>query len=334
MDPGYLREVKEIEIAHLQLRYAHTRIHRPERVSSLASSIERFGQIIPVIALREGMDSFVLIDGYLRVKAVRRCRRDTVAAEIWECKEEEALVEVLARAHTRKWDLIEEAALLRELYHQYHLPQSRIASLLGRKQGWVSGRLALYDALSEDILELIRKGCISTWAATRVIAPIARAIPEHGKVLSESLTKEDLSTRELALLFRHYQKANRKQREHLVREPFLFLKALRAREEAAGAKVLKEGVEGQWLRELRLIGHMLRGLLKEVPTLFYSGQGNLDRRVLLTAFEESREQFGELEKKIRRYNRDDHPGEPTSHLEPLSAGSADPADQPNPQTLS
>ncbi len=334
MDPGYLREVKEIEIAHLQLRYAHTRIHRPERVSSLASSIERFGQIIPVIALREGMDSFVLIDGYLRVKAVRRCRRDTVAAEIWECKEEEALVEVLARAHTRKWDLIEEAALLRELYHQYHLPQSRIASLLGRKQGWVSGRLALYDALSEDILELIRKGCISTWAATRVIAPIARAIPEHGKVLSESLTKEDLSTRELALLFRHYQKANRKQREHLVREPFLFLKALRAREEAAGAKVLKEGVEGQWLRELRLIGHMLRGLLKEVPTLFYSGQGNLDRRVLLTALEESREQFGELEKKIRRYNRDDHPGEPTSHLEPLSAGSADPADQPNPQTLS
>ena len=330
MDPGYLREVKEIEIAHLQLRYAHTRIHRPERVSSLASSIERFGQIIPVIALREGMDSFVLIDGYLRVKAVRRCRRDTVAAEIWECKEEEALVEVLARAHTRKWDLIEEAALLRELYHQYHLPQSRIASLLGRKQGWVSGRLALYDALSEDILELIRKGCISTWAATRVIAPIARAIPEHGKVLSESLTKEDLSTRDLALFFRHYQKANRKQRENMVLQPALFLKALRAREEATEAKGLKEGVEGKWLRELRWIAHRLRGLLKEVPTLFYSGQGNLDRRILLTALEESQGLFVELEKKIRRLDRDDHPGEPTSYRESLSAGSAHPADQPNP----
>jgi len=333
MDPGYLREVKEIEIAHLQLRYAHTRIHRPERVSSLASSIERFGQIIPVIALREGMDSFVLIDGYLRVKAVRRCRRDTVVAEIWECKEEEALVAVLARAHTRKWDLIEEAALLRELYHQYHLPQSRIASLLGRKQGWVSGRLALYDALSEDILELIRKGCISTWAATRVIAPIARAIPEHGKVLSESLTKEDLSTRDLALFFRHYQKANRKQRENMVLQPALFLKALRAREEATEAKGLKEGVEGKWLRELRWIAHRLRGLLKEVPTLFYCGQGNLDRRILLTALEESQGLFVELEKKIRRYDRDDHPGEPTSHLEPLSAGRANPADQPDPQNL-
>jgi ParB-like chromosome segregation protein Spo0J len=334
MDSGHLREVKEIEIAHLHLRYDHTRIHRREKVSSLAISIERFGQIIPVIALREGADSLLLIDGYLRVKALRSCRRDTAVAEIWECKEEEALVEVLARAHNRRWDLVEEAALLWELHRRYHLSQGRIASLLGRKQGWVSGRLALYNALSEETLELIRQGSISTWAATRVIAPIARAMPEHGKVLAENLSQADLSTRDLALLFRHYQKANRKQRENLVREPLLFLKALRAREEATEAKVLKEGLEGKWLRELRMIGHILRGLLRAVPTLFYPGQSNLDRRVLLTVLEDSREQFVELEKKIRRYDPNDPPGEPTSHFESFPAGNAHPADQPNPQTLS
>jgi hypothetical protein len=83
MDPGHLREVKEIEIAQLHLRYAHTRIEWPQRVLALASSIERFGQILPVIVLREGFNSFVLIDGYLRVKALKRCLRDTVMAEIW-----------------------------------------------------------------------------------------------------------------------------------------------------------------------------------------------------------------------------------------------------------
>ena len=330
MDSGHLREVKEVEIAHLKLRYAHTRIHRPERVSSLASSIERFGQIIPVVVLREGVDSLVLIDGYLRVKALRGCRRDTVAAEIWECKEEEALVEVLARAHTRKWDLVEEAALLWELHQQCHLSQSQIASLLRRKQGWVSGRLALYQALSEELLELIRRGSLSTWAVTRVLAPIARAMPEHGKVLAENLSQEDLSTRDLALWFRHYQKANRKQRENLVREPLLFLKALRASQEATEAKVLKEGLEGQWLRDWRVIAHMLRGLLRKVPALFYFGQSRLDRRLLLTAWEESQRQFQELEKEIRRYESDDPPGESTSHLESLSTGSTHPADQPNP----
>ena len=317
MDPGHLREVKEIEIAQLHLRYAHTRIEWPQRAIALASSIERFGQILPVIVLREGVNSFVLIDGYLRVKALKRCLRDTVMAEIWEGKEEEVLVQILARAHSRKWDLLEEAALLRELQDHYHLSQSRIASMVGRKQGWVSGRLALYHALSEDLLELIRKGTISTWAATRVMIPIARAIPEHAKTLSENLSKEPLSTRELTLLFRYYQKANRKQRENIVCEPFLFLKALHAREEATEAKSLKEGLEGKWLRDLRVIAYMLRGLIKEVPMLFYPDQSNLNRRILLTAFEESQKQFMELEKQIRRYDRDDYPGETTSHLESL-----------------
>ena len=338
MDSGHLREVKEIEIAQIHLRYAHTRIEWPERAIALASSIERFGQILPVIVLREGVNSFVLIDGYLRVKAMKRCLRDTVIAEIWEGKEEEALVQILARTHSRKWDLWEEAALIRELHDQYHLSQSRIASMVGRKQGWVSGRLALYHALSEDLLESIRKGAISTWAATRVIAPIARAIPEHAKMLSDNLSKASLSTRELVLLFRHYQKANRNQREKIVRDPFLFLKALHAKEEATEAKSLKEGLEGKWLRDLRVIAHMLRGLLREVSTLFYSGQSHLDRRILLTAFEESQKQFMELEKQIRsirpdhgRYDgHDHHPGGPASHFEPLSERSSNPADQPNP----
>ena len=328
MEGGHLREIKEIEIAQLHFRYAHTRIQRPERVFALASSIEHFGQILPVIVLREG-NSFVLLDGYQRVKALKRCGRDTIVAEIWECKEEEALVEILARAHSRKWDLLEEAALLRELHDQYHLSQSRIASMVGHKQSWVSGRLALYNGLSEDLLELIRKGAISTWAATRVIVPIARAIPEHAKTLSENLSKVSLSTRELTLLFRYYQKANRKQRENIVCEPLLFLKTLHAREETAEAKSLKEGREGKWLRDLRVIAHMLRGLLREVPTLFYSGQSNLDRYILLTAFEESQRQFMELEKQIRRYDCHDYPGDEASHFESLSEGSPDPADQPN-----
>ena len=330
MDSGRLREVKEIEIAQLQLRYAHTRIEWPQRVLALAHSMERFGQVLPVIVLRKGENSFVLIDGYLRVKALKRCLRDTVLAEIWEGKEEEALVEILARANSRKWDLLEEAALLRELHDQHHLSQSRIASMVGRKQSWVSGRLALYSTLSEDLLESIRKGALSTWAATRVIAPIARAIPEHAKTLSENLSKASLSTRDLTLMFHHYQKANRKQRENIVSEPFLFLKALHAREEAIEARSLKEGPEGKWLRDLRVIAHMLRGLVKGVPTLFYPDLSNLDRRILLTAIEEGKEQLTKLEKQIRRYDRHDHPRDEGSHFESLSERSADPADQPNP----
>jgi hypothetical protein len=277
-----LREIKEIEIARLILRYAHTRIERPKEALGLAVAIDRIGQII-------------------------------------------------ARAHGRRWDVIEEAALIRELHDHHHLSQEKIASLVGRTQGWVSGRLALYSALSEDLIELIRKGSISTWTATRVIVPIARAIPEHGKMLSENLSKASFSTREMGTFFDHYQKANRRQRDHMVHDPVLFVKSLHAREEALDARVLKEGPEGVWLKDLKVISHMVMRLFREVPALFCKGQSNLDRRVLLTVFEESRTRFMELEKEIRRY--DDYRGEPAGDLKPSSAWSPHPTDQRDPQGL-
>ena len=308
------RQIREIEIAQLDLRYAWTRIERPKESLALAASIERIGQLVPVTVT----GTFVLLDGYLRVKAITHCGRDTVRAEIWDCTEEEALGEILARGHGRKWELVEEAALVRELYDRHHLSQERIATLVGRTQGWVSGRLALCHALSDDLMALIRKGSVSTWTATRVIVPIARAIPEHGKVLSEHLSKASLSTREMARFFDHYRKANRRQRDRMVHDPALFVKSFYAREEALDARALKEGPEGAWLKDLKVISHMLIRVRRQVPVLFFRGQPNLDRRVLLTAFEESRKHFAELEHEIRRH--DDYRGDKTGDQVPARAG--------------
>jgi hypothetical protein len=325
---GHLRQIREIEIAQLDLRYACTRIERPKESLALAASIERIGQLVPVIVT----STFVLLDGYLRVKAIKHCGHDTVRAEIWDCTEEEALGEILARGHGRKWELVEEAALVRELYDRHHLSQERIATLVGRTQGWVSGRLALCHALSDDIMTLIRKGSVSTWTATRVIVPIARAIPEHGKVLSESLSQVSLSTREMARFFDHYQKANRRQRDRMVRDPALFVKSLHAREEALETKALKEGPEGAWLKDLKVISHMLMRVRRQVPLLFFRGQPNLDRRILLTAYEDARKQFAELEHEIRRHDdyRGDEAGDhvPARAGRPLAENRRDPEDIP------
>jgi len=325
---GHLREIREIEIGQLILRYAHTRIER--RTERLAASIDRIGQIIPV-TVRTEEGSFVLLDGYLRVKALKHLGRDTVMAEIWDVMEEEALGDLLARSRSRPWDPIEEAALLSELHDRYHLSQERIAAMAGRTQGWVSARLTLYRSLSDDLIALIHKGSISTWTAARVIVPIARAIPEHGKVLSEQLAAVSLSTREMARFFRHYQKANRSQREHMVHDPGLFVKSLRAHEGALEAKALKEGPEGAWCKDFRVVTHILGRLARQVPVLFHAVQPNLDRRVLLTAFEESRKQFMELEQEIRRY--DDYGREQAGHHEPSRTGCPPPADRRDPEDL-
>ena len=293
-------EIREIEIGCLVLRYAHTRVARPERVSSLVSSIERSGQIVPVITVKESDFCFVLIDGYLRVAALKRCGQDTVMAEIWACKEQEALIQVLLRSHERRWETVEQALVMRELKDRHGLTGGEIARFMDHNQSWVSRRLSLLDALPEEILGMVQKGQISTWSATRVLVPMARAMPDHAKALTETLIKESLSTRALGEFFRHYQKANRTQREKMVRKPVLFLRALRCREEEIKARFLKDGPEGKWVKDIKVVGHILRRLIKELPTVVYSGQTHQDRRSLRVAFEETKGLMLALDQKIRR----------------------------------
>lgn len=290
-----MTELTHLEISQLDLRYAHTRIRRPEALLPLMRSLEKWGQRRPVSVVRSDPSSHVLVDGYLRVEALRRCGKDTVLAEVWLCGEMEALLQVLMREQERRWEALEEASLIRELHDRHALSQDRIASLLGKHKSWVSRRLSLLSALPEEILDAVRSGDLSPWAAGRVLAPLARANPEHAKALSQS----HLSTREMEELFRHYQKANRKERERMVLDPVLFLKALRAREEEGRIHSLKDGPEGRWLRDMKVAGHILVRLAKALPSVIYPGQHNFDRRLLLTAFEDTRSAFLSLEQLIQ-----------------------------------
>ena len=298
-DMAALSHLKTLEIAHLDLRYAHTRIRRLEALLPLMRSLEHWGQLRPVSVVSSDPPCHVLVDGYRRVEALRRCGKDMVLADVWCCGEKEALLAVLMREQDRRWEALEEASILRELHERHELSQESIARLLGKDKSWVCRRLSLLSALPEQVLESVRNGHLSPWAAGRVLAPLARANPEHAMALTRSLSEESLSTRELEKWFRHYQKANRKQRQNIALNPVLFLKALRAKEEDSRSDGLKEGPEGQWLKDMKLAAHILARLAKALPLVIYPGQGNLDRRVLLTAFEDTRSAFVSLEKHIQ-----------------------------------
>jgi hypothetical protein len=222
-----------------------------------------------------------------------------VLAEVWSCTEREALLALLMREQDRRWETLEEASVIRELHERHELSQESIARLLGKDKSWVCRRLSLLSALPEQVQESVRNGHLSPWAAGRVLAPLARANPEHAMALTRILSEEHLSTRELEEWFRHYQKANRKQRQNMVLNPVLFLKALRAKEEDSRTHGLKDGPEGNWLKDMKLLAHILVRLTRTLPLVIYPGQGNLDRRVLLTAFEDTRSAFVSLEKHIQ-----------------------------------
>lgn len=291
--------IETLEIGLLDLRYAHTRIKRPGALLPLMRSLEQWGQIRPVSVVSGSASCPILVDGYLRVEALKRCGKDMVMAEVWSCGEREALVQVLMRGQERHWEVLEQASLIRELHDRHELSQESIGRLLGKDKSWVCRRLSLLASLPDEILDALRRGVLSTWAAGRILVPLARANPEHAKALCQSLVKEGISTRDLGALFHHYRKATRKQRERMVMEPVLFLKALEAKEEQREARLLKDGPEGKWLRDMNVAGQILSRCAKDLCSVIYPGQPNFDRRLLLTAFEDTRSAFLLLEKRIQ-----------------------------------
>lgn len=264
LDPQYL----ELDLHRVELRFANARLVEPRAVEHLARSIERCGQLIPCIAVPDtDGERLVLVDGYRRIAALRRLGRDTACIERWACDLAQAIITVLCRTQGRCFAAIEEALLLRELVQGLGLSQHELARRCGRDVSWVSRRLQLLTGLPEATLAAVRDGELSTWAASRVLAPLARANAEHAERVLSALRTAPLSTREWHLWFQHYQNANRATRERLVAHPRLFLEALTAHDEQRTLERLRGGPEGECAADLRRLQALIAQLRNRLPAL-------------------------------------------------------------------
>ena len=258
----------DVDLHRLELRFAFSRLIEPRAVERLARSIEHYGQIVPCIAVAEAEGArLVLVDGYRRIAALHRLGHDRARVEPWQCDLAAALVGVLARAEGRPFAAIEEALLIRELVQGLGLSQHELARRCGRDVSWVSRRLSLLSALPEAALAAVRQGWVSSWAACRVVAPLARANSEHADRLLRALRGAPLTTRELRCWFEHYQKAVRVVRERMVDQPGLFLDALRDSDQVRQAKRLADGPEGACLADLRIIEAVIARLRRRLRGL-------------------------------------------------------------------
>jgi ParB/RepB/Spo0J family partition protein len=293
-----MENVRHLDLHALIPRFAALRLHDRARLGRLKASIERQGQLVPVVAVPEAdkQGHWVLIDGYRRREVLQQLGQDRIWVAAWERSVDEALMACLARAPDRPWEAIEEAGLIEELARRHTLVA--IAAQLGRDVSWVSRRLSLIKALPEDLLAQVRAGRISLWAASRILVPLARANAEHARTLMGKLEQEPLSTRELKRLYEHYEQAPRAQRQRLVENPGLFLKAVHSRAEEAADKRLAGGPEGAWYQDLRVVGAILSRLTRQVPTLFAPTQDSAERERLAQAFAPAKTQFERLEQAL------------------------------------
>ena len=218
----------EVELHQLEMRYERLRKRHPRAERTLLASLAEIGQQTPVVVVSEAK-RFVLIDGYKRVRALRRLARDMVLATRWELEEVEALL--LERGLRRgSEDALDQAWLLAELQERFGYSLEDLARRFEHSKSWVSGRLALVQTLPGSIQDQVRLGALSAHAAMKYLVPLARTDVEVATRFAASMVPLKPTTREVAALYAGWQSGTTRTRELILESPKAYLEAKAASE--------------------------------------------------------------------------------------------------------
>ncbi len=196
----------DLEIHQLDLRYESLRILNPRGERKLLASIGDTEQLVPISVVEDDELShdepqrYVVLDGFARVRVLRRLGRDTVRAVAWNVTVLEALLLARSLRSSERETTLEQAWLLAEL-QRFDLDQVELARRFDRSLSWVSRRLALIRELPESVHEEIRRGRIVPHAAAKYLVPMVRANRADCERLARAIAKEDLSTRDIGQLY-------------------------------------------------------------------------------------------------------------------------------------
>jgi len=218
-----------VELHQLDLRYEKLRTHKPEAERKLVGSLAVIGQQVPVVVVRgAGPEQFVLVDGYKRVRALRRLGQDLVGATCWDLSEAEALVLDRLMRTGEGATALEQGWLLQELYVRFELSLEDLGRRFARSASWVSRRLALVGELPAAIQEHVQRGELPAHAAMKHLVPLARANPDACARLVAAIAGKGLTNREVGQLYAAWRDGLPAIRERVLTAPLLLLKARQA----------------------------------------------------------------------------------------------------------
>jgi len=281
----------DLEFHQLDLRYEELRSRSPARERRLLSSLAEVGQQSPIVVVgAPSGSSWVVIDGYKRVRLLRKLRQDTVRATAWDLGEAEALLlERMMRAGEAD-NALEQGWFLRKLREQFQLSGAELGQRCARTESWVSRRLGLVGALPESVQQHVRAGAISAHAAMKYLVPLARANRADSERLADAVAQVKLSTRQMATLYAAWLDGTPQTRELILKAPAL---VVRAHEESRRARERPGTPAQQVLSDLRALAAV-------AGRVYQGAQGGGLRGLLPPEQEEMRHVFSQASREVTR----------------------------------
>lgn len=190
-------EPLELTLDRIGERFGTFRIVNPAADLAILRSLERYGQMTPVIVSEFAPNSYELLDGFKRLRGARALSMPKLMAR----KLRLTLRAGKAALIQLNWlgksiGSMEEALVVHSLFREDGLSQVEIAALLGRHKSWVCRRISLIDRLSDEAQERIKLGLLPV-SMGRELVRLPRGNQEP---LLEAIRTHHLGCRELRKL--------------------------------------------------------------------------------------------------------------------------------------
>jgi len=256
--------------------YRSLRLVNPLAEKRMLASLERYGQMSPVVVCRVSSGGYELVDGFKRLRASRRiCHLHTLRARVLEVGARGAKAAVLCLNWvSRSVSDMEEGWVVRALCREDGLTQVEVGQILGRDHSWVSRRLSLVERLSDEVQLQLRLGLI-TGTVGRELARVPRGTQE--RVLS-AVVAHGLGSREVAGLVALLRESSPEDQERYLREPRQAL-AEQCKAHTAVSRDSRLGEAGNQL--LQDLSRMERACGRVISTVGIHGLSKLGRGELL-----------------------------------------------------
>jgi ParB family chromosome partitioning protein len=240
----------ELELHQLEMRYESLRKRHPVQERQLLASLAEIGQQLPIVVIGEAA-RFVVIDGYKRVRALRRLSRDTVRGTRWETSEVEALL-LERRMRQASEDALDQAWLIATLQERFGLSLDELARGFEHSKSWVSRRLGLIQVLPVTIQEQVRTGVLSAHAAMKYLLPLARPPAAAATELARAIASCKPTTRQVGALCTGWRTGTERTRELILSSPHIYLQAQVAQ------RAPESSATQRWLNDLSALAGIAR----------------------------------------------------------------------------
>lgn len=233
-------DVSENDIKHLRISDLRPNPYQPrkhfkeEALKELASSIEEYGVLEPIIVKKSSVKGYEIIAGERRVRASKIAGKKTVPSIVRDLTDTE-MMEIALLENLQREDLnpIEEAEAYNSLMKHLELTQEELASKLSKSRSYITNTLGLLK-LSEANKDLVAKGVLSAGHG-RVLSKLKDE--KEASKLADRAIKEHLSVRDLEKISKNEGLSKRFKVKKTSPKTFVYREYSNQLEDVLGTKV-------------------------------------------------------------------------------------------------